>query len=518
VVNGPGWNETSGTYNPGQQLGAYQLTSSGSCVSASSGGPTGTGFDIVDGSCRWKYLSPVDYISLTGWTFDNQLWQQGAMYHNGDYVVSDSPLRAYEQSNPAGCTSFVAPRGAASGSGSIFATSDGCRWKYWADIVYSSERSYIPTQRYLNPQQPDVATNELKANYLAELWNDHEYVAGEGGEAVPIRLQAHTDNTQDDFPYSPEGISVTCGPPYHNIAVTTAPGESFADSLTPADPLSGYDPVKGVAIRNPSPYLRDGFEIRDNCGVSLVGLQIKSDHGIGLGGGETHGGNWVMVRNAIIDGGRGENESAINLDSSMVVANSLIVAHGAYGIVEDYPGAIVHSTLVNPDRMPNSFGIQVWLDWVFVGETVSNTAIFGFTHAVGSNGNPGNKDQETRWIGTNNATDAPAIDSGSLSLDRTTTTTRTLPGTTHGISASAAFRSFPGDYRLGLASPLIGAGSALGPFHPACTTGKPCQTMYTFDSPDIIGTVRPQAGHYDIGAWQSCPTGVGNCERVKLPF
>ena len=115
VVNGPGWNEAPGTYNPGQTLDAYQLTSSGSCVSAGSGGPTGTGSDIIDGTCRWKYLSRVDYISITGWSFDNQHWKSGTAYPSGDYVVSDSPLRAYEQATPAGCMSTVAPTGTASG-------------------------------------------------------------------------------------------------------------------------------------------------------------------------------------------------------------------------------------------------------------------------------------------------------------------------------------------------------------------------------------------------------------------
>lgn len=519
VVNGPGWNETSGTYVPGRTLDAYQLTSSGSCVSAGSGGPTGTGHDIVDGTCRWKYLSPVDYISLTGWTFDNRPWKTGTAYHDGDYVVSDSPLRAYEQSNPAGCTSTVAPAGTATGSGSTFATPDGCQWKYWADILYSSERSYIPTQRYLNPQKPSAATYEMKADHVAELWNDREYVAGEHGEALPIRLQAHLDYTRDGFPYSPEGINVACTEKCYHIVVTTAAGESFADSLTQADPFTGYDPTKGVAIRNTSSFfLSDGFELRDNV-VDLIGVQIKSDHGIGLGGGETHGGNGVTVRNSIVDGGRGTDAAAVNLDTSMVVANSLVVVHGVFGITEDYPGTILHSTLVNPDRVPDSFGIVVALDWVFVGETVSNTAIFGFTHAAGSTGNPNANDwQGMKWLGSNNATDAPLSDSGSLSLGRAgTVTARVLPGTTYGSPISATFRAFPGDYRLGVSSPLIGAGNALGPFNPACMTGKRCSAIYTFDTPDIIGTVHTQ-GRYDIGAWQNCPVGAGKCRHVRPSF
>ena len=504
VVNGPGWNDASATYNPGKRLDAYQLISHGSCVSGRSEGPAGTGSDIADGTCRWKYLSRVDYISITGWAFDNRHWESGTAYRYGDYVVSDSPLRAYEQVRGAGCTSTVAPTGTANGSGSAFTTSDGCQWKYWADVIYSSGRSYIPTQRYA-PGSTSSRIDELTANHQADLWNDREYVAGRHGEAVPIRLQAHHDHTQDGFPYSPEGGRIACPSGCREIIVTTAPGESFADSLTPGDPLSGYDPARGVAIRNPTTgYLTDGFELRDNH-VTLIGLQIKSDHGIGLGGGETHGGNYATVRRSTIDGGQG-HKPAIFLDTRMLVANSLVVAHGAFGIQEDYPGTVLHSTLVNPDRVPDSFGIVSGHDWVFVGETVSNTAIFGFAHAAGF-GFQGWDDMT--WLGSHNATDAPAADNGSPALPRKgRVIARMLPGTTYGESASKAFVAFPGDYRPRAGSPLIGAGNALGAFNPACPKHpkhKPCRAIYTLDLPDIIGTPRPQAGRYDIGAWQSGP-------------
>lgn len=503
VVNGPGWNHASGRYNPGKPLAAYQLISRGSCVSARRGGPVGTGSDIADGTCRWKYLSPVDYASITGWAFDNRHWQSGTAYGYGDYVVSDSPLRSYEQINKSGCTSTVAPAGTAGGSGTSFTTSDGCVWSYWANIGYSSEKSYIPTQRY---KPGTSAVSGLTKRYQADLWNDREYVAGERDEAVPIRLQAHFDYTEDGFPYSPEGVNVACPSRCYNIVIKAAPGESFADMLTPGDPLTGYDPTKGVAIRNPTWNLTDGFELRDN-GVDLIGLQIKSDHGIGVGGGQTHGGNSVTLQDCIVEGGRAR-DPAIFLDTAMLVANSLVVAHGALGIQEDYPGTVLHSTVVNPDRVANSIAIEVGLDWVFVGETVSNTAIFGFAHDAGSTGDPRATNwQKMTWHGGHNATDAPVADSGAVALGpHAVSTVRTLPGTTYGESASAAFVAFPGDYRLRDGSPLIGAGTAFGPFNPACLVNKPCSLAYTLDSPDIIATPRPQDGRYDIGAWQSGPS------------
>lgn len=57
-------------YTLGQRVSnggnAYQITTAG--TSAASGGPTGTGGTISDGSAVWKYLSAIDYTSLGSWT------------------------------------------------------------------------------------------------------------------------------------------------------------------------------------------------------------------------------------------------------------------------------------------------------------------------------------------------------------------------------------------------------------------------------------------------------------------
>ncbi|MGH7058244.1 MAG: hypothetical protein ACREFZ_10265, partial [Acetobacteraceae bacterium] len=66
IVNGPGWNPSEARYHPGLPLDAYQLVSTGPCLSAPGGGPQGRGASIRDGTCTWKYLSAVDYISITG--------------------------------------------------------------------------------------------------------------------------------------------------------------------------------------------------------------------------------------------------------------------------------------------------------------------------------------------------------------------------------------------------------------------------------------------------------------------
>lgn len=59
----------STTYSVGNRrsnsTNAYQCTKAG--TSASSGGPTGTGSSITDGSATWTYLGHVDYVTVGSW-------------------------------------------------------------------------------------------------------------------------------------------------------------------------------------------------------------------------------------------------------------------------------------------------------------------------------------------------------------------------------------------------------------------------------------------------------------------
>ena len=112
-----------------------------------------------------------------------------------------------------------------------------------------------------------------------------------------------------------------------------------------------------------------------------------------------------------------------------------------------------------------------------------------------------------------NATDASATDSGSVATGgNAPVAADPLPGAIYGVSM-ATFVNPASDYRLAPGSPLIGVGSSYGSFAVNCDPNKPPCPMYTtynFDSPDIIGTVRPQAGRYDIGAWQSTRASTAN--------
>jgi hypothetical protein len=500
VVSGPGWDPATRGYGPGQTLDAYQLISTGTCTSSAGGGPSGTGTSIKDGTCTWKYLSSVDYISITGWAFDSRSWKSGTLYHFLDHVTSDSPLRTYALAGD-NCSSSVAPTGTGDDAKSMIVTSDGCHWQYQADIIYTSKRSFVPTETFATTGGP--ATLMLQGSYEAQLWNDREYVAGRDGEASPIRTQEH-----DDYRYEGGVIHGCETAPCYHIVITVAPGESFRDSLTQADPLDGYDPHKGVAIHNGLPYQHPfepaGFLVHDNF-VDLIGLQIASVHGAAVEGMLSFG-NVMTIRDCILEGGSSDqwtSHAAVTTDTSSVIANSLVISHAPIGVALKYPGFILHSTIVNPDHPPNSVGVTVGNTWIFNDSTVSNTAIFGFTHAAS------HLQEKTSWSpqSSNNMTDAPAGDAGTGPWaygTPGTTTVDQLPGTTYGVSMSSAFVKSGSDWRPSSTSPLRGGGRAFGSFSINCGAREPSclqRTVYNFDDPNIIGIARSQMGRYDIGAW-----------------
>ena len=501
-----------------QPLNAYQLTSSGKCTSAPGGGPSGTGAAIKDGTCTWKYLSTVDYISITGWSLDSQHWKKGTTYHFADQVTSDSPLRAYELADDS-CTSTASPAGNLTAPPALslpkFVTSDGCHWSYLGDISYSSGKSYNPTVTLTNSKSP--ATIQMKANYEAMLWNDREYVAGENGENSLIDVANHLANGHVG---GEGGQLIGCEAPsvgqiagYRSgrcprIIVAAAPGESFADSLTPSDPLPGFDPRKGVAIYNDQPYRWPfepaGFAIFDPF-VDIIGLQIKS-----INGAAVWGTNQIIIRRSILDGGRkisgggGESHAPIWLDAGpCVVANSLIISHSREGIVFKYPGIVLHDTIINLERPADSVGIETSNKWVYDNTVVADTAIFGFTHA----GAAGNAKTSFSSESSNNVTDAPVGNSGNTNFmgNPGPYPVATIPGTTYGTSMASAFVDPGSDWRPKNGGPLFGKGHAFGRFSTFCNfvQGAHCAnaTAYNFDSPNIIGMSRPQDGRYDIGAW-----------------
>ena len=511
VNSGPGWHPANGTWNPGQALNAYQLTS-GSCTSGTNM-PTGTGSSIQDGTCTWKYLSGTDYVSIAGWSNDNKPWASGTAYGYHDVVTSDSPLRTYMQIADS-CVSAVPPTGKGTaysmdGEGyTLGVGSDGCKWVYVTDVLYSSKKSYIPTQTFNRAK--NTATIHLLTNYAGLLWNDRQYIAGQNGEQSPIEIRNH-DSYYGEWPNLTCEVS-KCG----HVIIAAAPGESFADTLKSTDPLKGFDPTKGVSILDNDgyrwPVQPDGLFVENS--VDIIGLQIKSLHGSAVG--DINGGNnnADTIRYCILEGGHTDaytTSAVVSLDTASAVVNSLIISHANQGIVFKYPGFVLHDTIINAEGT-GDVGIETGNRWVFRDTAVADTAIFGFAHA-GAAGNNGTAFDPTS---SNNVTDAPSGDSGTTTWMGSTPPNApvvTIPGTTYGSSLIAAFMNPGSDYRPKRGGPLTGRGGAYGKFALYCTQGAangyganlncPARVDYTFDTPDIIGTARPQGGSYDIGAWQT---------------
>ena len=498
VVNGPGWVPAAGSYKPGQLLNAYQLISAGTCVSGPTG-PAGIGSSIRDGSCIWRYLSRVDYITLSGWSYDAVAWKQG-QYSFRDYVTSDTPLRSYTIESKGVCASTVPPTGTGSNSNRVFKTSDGCEWRYVGDVIYTSRRSYIPTEK-LPPSGNGPGTYTMDANHQADLWNDREYLAGSNGESAVIRLAGHYD-LSDGFSWREGNWRIKPDNPYH-IIITAAPGESFVDHLRPSDPLRGYDPSKGVAIRNPD---GAGIEIRDAF-VDIIGLQFKGTNDNAIMRDWGWAGSLVQC---IVEGGSpapGYKTLTLWGGTQTAIANSLIINHGRLAIMSKYPFSIHHSTVVNPDHVPDSIGIQSIWKWYFKGITIENTAIFGFSHATAhiDQAHLGVNQPAEFWTAdsTHNATDASGSDGGNLHsplppsqlLDADP-----MPGALYSLRMSDVFVAPGRDWRLKPGSPLIGAGFA---FCSAQMSACGYKVARDYDTPDIIGTPRAQGGGCDIGAWQS---------------
>lgn len=487
VNSGLGWSPASGTWNPGQALAAYQLTS-GACTSGTTM-PTGMGATIQDGTCAWKWLSVTDYISITGWAYDNQAWVAGS-YNPFDIVTSGSPLQAYMQT-AVSCSSTTPPG---------LASSDGCQWQYLADVLYSSKKSYIPTQTHDAVKGVEVI--HKSGNYVGQLWNDRQYVAGQNGESSPISIRNHDS-------YSGEGQTLSCPTAgCGRIIITTAPGESFAATIKPTDPLTGYDPTKGVSILIEDsirwPTTPDGLFIENN--VDIIGLQIKSLHGGAVGNASQSYDNGVTVQYCICEGGIFDNQfstpAVVSLDTSSAVSNSLLISHSPHAIIFKYSGLSLHNTIVNPEGTGLA-AIETGARWIFNDTTVADTAIFGFAHA-GAFLEAGTAFSPTS---ANNVTDAPIGDSGVTEWNGSTPadgTVAVIPGTVYGSSLVAAFMG-AGDYRPKPGGPLAGRGAAYGNFVSFCASPyTDCGVVnYSFDTPDLIGTARPGSDGYDIGAWQS---------------
>jgi hypothetical protein len=528
VNNGAGWTPGSpGSYTPGAALKNYQLIAptSGSCTSAGSGGPSGTGSSITDGGCTWKYTSGVDYVTLTGALKDGPPWVSGTTYTYGQYVTTNvgGNFRSYSLDGTGGnpinawCTSTDAPTGAPTGGGSNtagfgrVATSDGCFWDYMGDVVYSSQVEYIPVQTTANGPfgggNPHI-DGHMPHNYEIDMWNDAEYVAASGGESNPIYTMDHYSgrNGGEANPeiYCPQGCRIT---------IKAADGESFGDTLTASSALTGYDATKGVAIRNPNSSGWTGFGggqypvalATNDWNVYVDGIQFKATNGAGV----------LMINqstlsNAIVDGGSVNDPSgnygagaAVGFDLTNALVNSLIISRGTTGVWMKYGDSfILFDTIVNVGSQSNTVAISHFWAWVFQNVVVADTAIYGFSHD-GAWKDEGEGTQVFDASSKNNVTDIATPDSGTTwyaNQANASTVIPTIPGTTYGQTGANMFVSPGTDWRPG--SSLVGAGASYGSFSHGCIgVGQPTCT-FNYDTPDFLNLTRPQAGSWTVGPEQ----------------
>lgn len=114
-----------GSFTAGAALNNYVLTS-GNCTSGASqpAWNTNSSIPIPDNTCTWKYVGPVDYVTITGWGFDNgKIWASGNYGYLDVVHTTDPGLPVFQLLN-SGCNSTVKPT-PANGSTTL---SDGCYW------------------------------------------------------------------------------------------------------------------------------------------------------------------------------------------------------------------------------------------------------------------------------------------------------------------------------------------------------------------------------------------------------
>lgn len=640
VNNGLGWTPSGtctdptngGMYTPGSALNSYQLLDPGSahtCVSAASGGPSGTGSSIPDGGCTWKYLSGVDNISLTGWALDNGvIWSTGTTY--GVYNVVQVPvvnLPVY-QLVTAGCVSTVQPTG--TDLINPFTTADNCTWLYLGSIYYSSHSHPVPMQLSASgtgfdtfqgsisgtsltvtvppssvPLQsgngliiaaPGVpaftylasgsgtswtlsssasspftgtifdanwannVTLQINDLYYGQLWNDNEYVSGTNGENSPIKIWNHKslydDGIQSFIISSPANTASLWGFP---LTIEPALGEGVADTFAanPSLALAGYNANNGVAIRGVGV---NGLVLLDTA-LTIHGLQVTSNTTEAIDAFSDHGCVICVYDHNIFEGGVGSPD-VVNSEMTVMYDN-LIIAHGAGGALFDYGGRSYNNTIVCPTADCTGAAIQNTWNWTTpYGVTISGNAIFGFAHVIANSATaqvgdnclpPGGSATCATWQGTNNATDVSATDGnnypaisylgyngGVLSYPQNFATGQAycahnedgqgntpFPSTCDiqtSLSPSSVFVSWPGNYKISPSSPLYGAGASLGSFascgvyNPSSSFPPPKFTWsgctVTADTPDLLGTARPQASsRFDTGAFE-LPTSTGTGPRL----
>ena len=418
VVSGPGY-AAGGTYTSGSALYLWAVVTAGTS-SGTGNGPTIAGScaastAITDGTVTWKCLTPVDYVAISDFLFDDAAWAASTGYDYHDYMVSGGTIYRAEQGTTvyttctsgtsapsgnwgttngnvslsgaitsgatslttsaviggsatteallidqnnssaeavivtagAGTTGLTVTRGAlgtsavshSNGTTVLAIIGDGgtCFWQYFKQLLYSSQASHIPKQRYLSTPggQPTIQMTDY---YVGKVWSGGasrtEYVPGSNGETAPIISMAHADYTTDDSTSEIQpkcnngtgwpgcgGAGVTS---YYTITLQAAAGDSFRDSSNAKTNALAYNASNGVAIHASATFVQcslpvgavivtsacnsDAIGVVDS-GTAFIGLQAKADHGTSFDA-RSHG-NGMTVRDSIADAAQSVKDSVI---------------------------------------------------------------------------------------------------------------------------------------------------------------------------------------------------------------
>ena len=434
ALAGPGWNGSA--FTNGSAIYLWVATNNGTSGSdptvfnscASPGTTT-----VNDNGITWKCLSVVDYNTITGFLYDHPAWQSGTGYYHYDYVVgSDSgTLRSYvmvaaETTGPYTCTSGGSNpfNGQHTPGNSI---SDGtCTWNYFgADLGYSSQASYVPTQQFLSGSANNP-TAQMADYYVGSMWSGgaarQEYIPGQNGEMASIQPMSHYDLTSGggggEFPVicTCDGTGTTIPTNYRPLWTVTligAAGDRFGDNPNIRNVPLRYNSAYGTAVHDVDTsrlningmYIGNAFTSKDS-NFNISSLMVKADLGdpvLGYFG--SGSANNLMFHNMILDGTgwcpTGTSDCQLSgylaayvasADNGGSLLNSLVVMRGTFsgsgGWVSSYVSYIANSTLVylgtaSPGPVCMSEGSQ----WQGTYK-VYNTYCGDFSFQSGSDGIP----------------------------------------------------------------------------------------------------------------------------------
>ena len=449
VVAGPGWTAGSpGSFTSGSALYLWEATQGTIGNSSASGnGPAISGScaasaAVSDGAVTWKCLTQVDYTTITGFYYDNQAWAQNGTYYAFDTVVNGGRIYRLTQTVS---QSFVLPNvtctsagsgGGPSGTGTNI-TDNTCAWVYIADLPYTSQAGYIPTQNWFqgakNGSGGSIAPQVMMQDYyVGNVWYGgvarQEYIPGQNSEMDPIFLTSHWSKTwadvfvevsplcKDDhtkiFPDATVPGHTCAGtliqfPEAHNSAYTVtlkATTDSFqANPSIRSIPLT-YNSANGSAIHALSAAARGGpsntYAVGDAIhggfenGVTVASLQIIADHGVSVDG-LINGNQHMYANNILIGNGwcpalpcyvtnNGSPVAAVGDGTGTFIQNLIIYTGsdtGATGVLAKFAERLYQDTIVNlgsasPSSCFRTASSAIDTPWT------QNTYCAGFTYSA----------------------------------------------------------------------------------------------------------------------------------------